>query len=106
MKNLTPTKSKWKLLIGNGEHFATINTKNKRLATIDIDSYHDLDEFEDNAKLIASAKDNYETLLLIKKEINKALEKNIVNNEEVDFKKLIGAIGDVVSKAIINTKNK
>lgn len=58
------TKGKWKLLKGNGTHFATINKDSMtRICTIDVgnigeyNGFAPLDEAEGNAMLIAAAPD-------------------------------------------------
>lgn len=106
INKLKPTKGEWTLLKGNGTHFATINSGNKRLAEINIDTHKDIDEFESNVKVLASAKDNYDTLLKIQRDISNVFEANVLDGKDFNFRAITGYIGDIVSKAISDTKNK
>ncbi|HEY5392463.1 MAG TPA: hypothetical protein VIJ57_10135, partial [Hanamia sp.] len=110
-KNMYPSKGKWKVLRGNGTYYATINTNDKRLCEINIPDHindkqsglADMYEAQFNIQLFGAAKENYEALERIKKEILEALDKNIVQNEKVDFKLLVGKIADFADKALRNT---
>lgn len=112
-RKLKPTEGDWKVLRGNYDTYATINSgAKKRICAIHVnvsDKHSGLapvEEADSNIKILGGAKENYEALERIYKEVCAALDKSIVQGKRVNFKKLVGAIGDCASNAIRNTKNK
>src|ERR1035437_8412254 len=101
-----PTKGKWKVLRGNGTHYATINSgAKKRICTIEIPSVNEMNGFTPgdeaicNIQLLGAAKENYEALERISREASEAIG-NSLNGKEVDSKLLVGQIADFAQKAI------
>lgn len=114
-KKFKPSSGEFKILRGNGKHYATINTSpTKRICEINIpDDINDkgsglasIDEAQFNIQLLGASKQNYEALERIVKECSKAIGKDILRGKTVDYKKLVGQIADFASDAIRKTKNK
>lgn len=112
-KKIKPSEGDWKVLRGNYNTYATINTSaTKRICEVrvDVNDKHSglapVEEADSNLKVLAGAKDNYLALERIYKECCKALEASIVEGKRINFKKLVGAIGDCANDAIRKTKNK
>ncbi|MCC6447276.1 MAG: hypothetical protein IT215_01145 [Chitinophagaceae bacterium] len=112
-KKLKPSAGDWTILRGNYDSYATINVgPTKRICTITIPEKGEysglapIEEAEANIKILGAAKENYEALVLIQKEITKAMEKHIIQGKRVNFKLLAGQICDLVCEKIVNTTNK
>lgn len=106
MKKLKGAKGNWKILKGNGTHYATINAE-RRLCEVNVFPVNvPEEELDANLRLMASGKDNYNALHKVREEIRTKLYNGIVEEKNVDYKTLLGGICDYIDKAIKSTNER